>query len=179
MREATAWIIELGHGLRAALASSELVHLVPGPTLFDIPQTPDYCRNLIVWEGAMVPVLDLAFRLVEKPVERSELFVGLIGFQEHPGDGPRRGALRMTGIPTRVTVNDGQACDLPSHPSGWRHVACSCFVHENEAIPVLDLPFLFSGATGPGERMESVNCRRAANDGLVSNQFITAQACCE
>ncbi len=146
MHEATAWIIDLGNGLRAALGYSELEHLVQSPTFYEMPLTPSYCRHLMLWEGDMVPVLDLASWLTGGAVVQRGSFAALIGYEEQPGDAPQRGALVTTAFPKRVGVYDNQACDLPPEPCGWSHVACSCFCHENQPIPVLDLPFLFSGA---------------------------------
>ena len=176
MREATAWIIDLGHGLHAALGSSELAHLISDPTLFEMPQTPSYCRHLVMWEGAMVPVLDLAFWLLGEPAERAESFVAVVGYQEQPADAPQHGALLTAGIPDRVRVCDEQACDLAPRPFGWRHVACSCFMHNNEPIPILDLPFLFSREAGLGDLIEDVHRRIDGNGAQVSSHFATAQA---
>jgi chemotaxis signal transduction protein len=155
MHEATAWIVELGHGLRAALASAELVHLLPVPTLFELPQAPPYCRHLMVWEREILPVLDLAHWLAGSPAARGGQFIGVVGYQEQSEENPGRAALFMDAIPIRVKVKDEQACDLPPHPSGWRYIACACFLHESQAVPVLDLPFLFSSAAALGDRIEA------------------------
>jgi chemotaxis signal transduction protein len=176
MHEATAWIVELGHGLRAALASAELVHLFSAPTLFELPQAPRYCRHLMVWEREILPVLDLAHWLAGRPAERGGQFIGVVGYQEQPEENPGRAALFMDAIPIRVKVKDEQACDLPSHPSGWRHIACSCFLHESQAVPVLDLPFLFSSAAALGDRIEAAAYHGHADRGLVSDELSCRRA---
>lgn len=175
MHEATAWIIDLGNGLHAALGYSELEHLVPNPTLFEMPLTPRYCRHLILWEGDVVPVLDLALWLTGEARVHREAFAALIGYEGQPGDAPQRGALMTTAFPERVRVCDSQACDLPPEPCGWSHVACSCFRHENQPIPVLDLPFLFSEAADLAKYIHGGAPPRRCDSALAVNEFIARQ----
>ncbi len=49
-------------------------------------------------------------------------------------------------IPQKVWVNDAQACDLPAQPSGCQEVAIACFRHNDQPVPILDVPYLFSDA---------------------------------
>jgi hypothetical protein len=136
MHEATAWIVELGHGLRAALASAELVHLFSAPTLFELPQAPRYCRHLMVWEREILPVLDLAHWLAGRPAERGGQFIGVVGYQEQPEENPGRAALFMDAIPIRVKVKDEQTClrtlpaggTLPAHAFCTRAKPSPCWI---------------------------------------------------
>jgi hypothetical protein len=50
-------------------------------------------------------------------------------------------------VPERIQVADEQACALPGSPAAWHQVAIACFEHpDHGAVPILDLPRLFSGA---------------------------------
>jgi hypothetical protein len=59
-------------------------------------------------------------------------------------------------VPERIQVVDEQACALPGSPAAWHQVAISCFEHpDHGAVPILDLPRLFSGALAAPARATS------------------------
>lgn len=60
MAEASAWLLTLDPQVRAAVGEREMVHLVQLPTVFDIPDAPRYCRQVLLWQEGIVPILDLA-----------------------------------------------------------------------------------------------------------------------
>ena len=148
MSEVNAWLLDLGGGLHAAVGGLELNHvLTDAPILFDIPQTPDYCRQVMVWQGEVLPLMDVAMRLTARP-SSANASLGLIvvtAFQEYPGATSRHGALLLNTAPVRIRVNDAQACELPESQPGWRRLARACFEHSDLGpVPVLDLRTLFS-----------------------------------
>ena len=148
MAAATAWIVTFDGDFRAALGAREMVHLVETPVLVDIPQTPSYCQQILIWEDEMLPVIDLTAWFSGRPANRDCASVAIVGWQEQPESPPQYGALLFTGIPQRVEVQDEQVCDLPelSTMRSWCDIAMSCFDHEGQPTPILDLPTLFSGA---------------------------------
>lgn len=148
MATATAWIVQLAGGWPVALGEREMTHVVERPVLQDIPQTPGHCQQVLLWEEDMLPVLDLTAWLTGQPAARAGATVGIVGWQEQPEAPPQYGALLFTGIPQKVRVQDNQICDLPIQPAGWASVAVSCFHHNEQAVPILDVPALFSGALG-------------------------------
>jgi len=147
MSEAAAWLLDLGGGLHAAVGEREMLHLLPDPpTLYRIPQSPPYCRQVLVWEGEVLPLMELARRIPVGEGARTEAqgLIAITAFQEHPGAAPRRGALLLSAAPVRIGVNDAQACALPEPRSVWRRLAIACFEHPARGpIPVLDLARLF------------------------------------
>jgi chemotaxis signal transduction protein len=170
MHEASAWLVEFSRGIRAALGYSELVHVVPRPKLFEIPLAPSYCRHVVLWQGAILPALDLAAFLTAAKVERDDMFAGIISYQAESGAELQRGAILASGMPVRIGVTDEQACDLPEQPDGWRRVACSCFRHAGQPVPVLDLAHLFSPGGGLEDELDFGNrCDRSAG-GMESSQ---------
>lgn len=146
MVEAMAWIVTLDGGLRAAVAEREMIHLVEHSTFETIPQTPLHCQQVLLWEGELLPVMDLTAWLTGQPAGRAHASVGIVGWQEGPGMAPQYGALLFTGPPEKVLVKDEQVCDLPEQPSGWEAVAISCFSHDGQPVPILDMPHIFSDA---------------------------------
>ena len=146
MADATAWIVHFAQGLQAAVGERELRHIIEQPMLKGIPQTPIHCQNVLLWESEMLPVLDLAAWLTGTPTQLSPQTAGIVGWQAD-ADGPvQHGVLMFTGVPRKVVVRDEQACDLPDTAPGWQTVAVSCFRHDDNAIPILNLPYLFSNA---------------------------------
>ncbi len=142
-----AWILALDGALRAAVGEREMVHLIETPVLLEVPLSPFYCRQVLVWNQALLPAMDLAAWLYRgQPAQRNRTpLVGVFAYQTKPGAAPGYGALLLAGIPERARVTDGDAGPLPSQPTGWRTLAVSCFKRGGDPIPILDLPYIFSG----------------------------------
>ena len=145
MKTATAWVMELGAGYRAATGVREMVHLLPDPELFDIPHAPPHCRQVLVWEDDVLPVVDLAVWLSGEPQTDHKSHACILGYRPGPGESAMLGALLVAGIPKRVTVADDQACSAPEQPMLWRELTLSCFSRNGVAIPILNLAALFQG----------------------------------
>ena len=149
MAEATAWIVQLNNGLHAAVGERQMVHLVEEPILEHIPYTPVHCRHVLLWEGELLPVMDLAAWLTDQATERARASVSVVRWQDHSDTAPHYGALLFTGIPQKVQISDNQACDLPEQPAGWQAIALSCFRYDDQSVGILDLPRIFSDALVP------------------------------
>ena len=148
MSGVNAWLLNLGAGLHAAVGERELIHVLPDtPTLFEVPRAPRYCRKVLVWQGAVVPLMDLSMRLIASPLVMQET-LGLVvvtAYQRQPDQAVRYGALLLNAPPVRIRVSDAQACNLPEPASAWRRLAVACFEQgDSGPVPVLDLGFVFS-----------------------------------
>lgn len=146
MAEATAWIVTLDEGCRAAVGEREMMHLVETPVLEAIPHTPVHCRRVLRWEGEIMPVIDLSAWLTGQPTEGAQASVAIVGWQVQTGAVPQYGALLFRGVPQKTRVQDEQFCQLPDSPSGWGLIAVSCFSHDGLPVPILDLRTIFSDA---------------------------------
>jgi len=144
MRKSTAWLLNLGDTLQAAVGERQMLHFMDTPHLLDIPKTPAHCRHVIIWRNTILPVIDLGKWLGVPAPPNTLNFVGIAGYQDQPGTPPQYGALLLAAIPIRIQADDDQACALPKQPIGWRHLAMSCFIHNEQAVPILNLPYLFS-----------------------------------
>ncbi len=144
MAQANAWVLNLGGGHSMAIGEREMIHLVDQPRLESIPHTPAHCHDVVLWEGEILPVMDMASWLGLDEGRRESVCV--VAWQPRPDVRPGIGALVFSGMPLRVLVDDDQACDLPETPAGWGRVAQACFTHEGRPVPILDLAFVFSGA---------------------------------
>jgi chemotaxis signal transduction protein len=147
-----AWLLTFGDSCHAAVGTRELLHLVDAPEIFAVPCTPEYCRNVVLWQERLLPVMDVAVRFGAQP--QTAPFLAVIGFQERRGEYPQFGALMLSSPPRQVSVSDEQTCSLPDTSSVWRELAISCFEHQGSPVPVLNLrrifgnaPALYSGIT--------------------------------
>jgi chemotaxis signal transduction protein len=157
MARTNAWILDIGEHLKAAVGGRELLHLIDQPKTLSVPCTPSYCKRVIAWQGRLLAVMDMTARLTGK--EQQAKFVAVVAYQFQKGDYPEFGALLLLSPPVKVTVSDEDVCHLPENNSNWKAVAISCFTHEGEAIPVLDLRKIFQPLADQrlnlGERVES------------------------
>ena len=154
--ESNGWVLKLRGQWRAAVGLRELVHVLPySPRLYMVPQTPPHARHVILWEGRILPVVDLVAYL-EAGVERGprtetnrislDRLVGIVAYQTASDAEVSLAGMLLGKVPERIRVTDEQACALPQSPPGWNQVALSCFEHPDYgAVPILDLPRLFSG----------------------------------
>lgn len=106
MAESAAWVLALDHQLRAAVGERELAHLIEVPILLDVPRSPPYCRQVLVWNDTVLPAMDLAAWLRRQPMQRQQPLAGVFAYQTRPGADPEYGALLLSGIPTRTRVDD-------------------------------------------------------------------------
>jgi chemotaxis signal transduction protein len=146
MPKSTAWILDLGDGLCAAVGERQALHTFNNPELFDIPATPPHCRQVLIWRDHILPVMDVAAWLRGRAAQARPPGVVIVAFQDQPGQPSAYGALALTSIPRRTWVSDEQACELPADLPGWQRLAISCFAEGDRQIPILDLPYIFSGA---------------------------------
>lgn len=85
-KDSTAWILTLDGALRAAVGGRELVYLIEAPTLLDVPLSPPYCRQVLVWNENLLPVMDLAAYLRPgKPARRTQTLAGVFAYQAKSG----------------------------------------------------------------------------------------------
>ena len=148
MAESTAWLLPLNNGWNVAIGEREMVHLVDEPELFEVPESPYYCRRAIVWQGEVLPVMDIVSWLegnTEVELEKDKQYiVAVTAYQEHEGALPQYGGLLLEAIPVRKPVNDQQACALPEPQDNWSALAISCFSDNGRATPILNLPVIFA-----------------------------------
>ena len=90
------------------------------------------------------PAMGLAAWLQKQPVQRQQTLAGVFASQTRSEADPEYGALLLTGIPTRTSIADKQTRALPQQPGDWQTLAISCFKQDDQPIPILDLPHIFS-----------------------------------
>lgn len=142
-----AFVVHLGPDLQAAISPQEVVEVVANAPLWGVPATPFYCRHVTVWLNRIIPVMDLGALLLDQRDQYLSMtpLVAIIAWQEASQQALQYGALRLDNPPPRViTVQDEQACELPSDLPLWSKLAHACFDEQGRAVPVLDLSHIFS-----------------------------------
>jgi len=140
-----AWLLDFGRGLQAAVGHHEMWQVLISPVLFEIPCTPTYCSQVLIFQNSILPVLDMSSLLEgQKTIPVTTPVVGIAIYQEDPSHPIRYACLHLTTTPQSIYVDDDQACDLPPHQPYWEPLAISCFSHKGRIIPIIDLAYLFS-----------------------------------
>lgn len=144
MKETPAWLINIGTGRIVGAGERELLHLVEHPELFEVPLAPHHCRHVLAWQGQLLPVWDLHAWLEGESSAQTTPLVVIVGYQLHHGEMPKFGGITLLEPPQRTYVADSQVCPLPSDVAGWCDIALTAFMHQDQAVPILDLPRMFS-----------------------------------
>lgn len=120
---------------------------VPGVTLLDAEMDPDHNRSVLTFAGEPEPVMEAAFRAVQKAAE-------LIDLTRHSGQHPRMGATDVVPfVPVEnVTLDD---CAEMARKVGRR-------IGEEAGIPV----FLYEAAASTPARTSLADVRRGEFEGL-------------
>lgn len=159
MKQAAAWLLTIAPGRQAAIGERELNHLIHEPTSYPVPQAPRHCARVIEWDGQILPVWDLACWLFDAEPADPIAVAAVVGYQRNRRERPRFGALALPAPPLRVQVRDDQACALAQDMLRWQALALSCFTHQQQRVPIIDLTQMFSTALVAGRSVP----RTAAN----------------
>jgi chemotaxis signal transduction protein len=141
-----AWLLDFGHGWQAAVGLHEMWQVLIAPELFTVPCAPAYCREVLIFQKLILPVIDFPSLLENQKITHThQEVVGIAVYQQSFDDPIHYAGLRLATMPQSIHVADEQACDLPSSQQKlWEGLAISCFNHDGIAIPILNLAYLFS-----------------------------------
>lgn len=151
MNEAPAWLINIGEGRTVGTGALELLHLVEQPELFEVPFAPPHCKRVLLWQGQLLPVWEIAAWLNHDSTTDKIPLIAIVGYQLRRGDMPKFGAIALSEPPVRTRVSDSQGCELPADQAGWSQIALTAFLHEGQPVPVLNLTRMFSRLLAPSD----------------------------
>jgi len=141
MSTSSAWLLALGPSYQAAVGLRDMVHLIAAAETFAIPQAPFYCHQTILWQGNIVPLIDLEGWLKGTATDNATKYVAIVAYQAQ--DKIEYGALSLSAPPKRIQVEDSQSCPLPEDPVLWGKISNACFNAQDTATPILDLAVIF------------------------------------
>jgi len=140
-----AWLLDFGEGLQAAVGHHEMWQIIISPTLFHIPCTPPYCNNVLIFQGNILPVLDIPILLGREPTSvTSNKIIGIAVYQDDPNHPIHYGCFHLATMPQNIYVSDDEACELSAQQRHWKALALSSFSLNDVAIPIINLAYLFA-----------------------------------
>lgn len=142
--QSRAWLLNFGRGMQAAVGLREVFQVLLSADLFQVPCTPVYCSEVLITRKRILPVLDMPSLLEGKRfLSIQNEIIGIATYQDDRKHAMSYAGLRLATLPVGIFVNDEQACDLPKEQIAWSPFSYSCFYHEGQIIPVLNLKTLF------------------------------------
>lgn len=139
-----AWVLDFDSGVQAAVGEREMIHLLQAPEIFEIPQAPYYCRHTLIWQGRILPLLDLGAWTAGQSLRRAHTIAGIVRYWEQSTQSISYAALSLSRIPRRVWISDDDACELDEQAGQWQSLVSSCVTISGRPVPILDLPVVFS-----------------------------------
>ncbi len=145
---ALACVLEYAAGEQIALPIHAGVELVEQPRVTAVPGMPHFCLGLLAWQGQRLPLVDLQAYLQAwpgaLPLPGNPSHVLVVAYQAARGEPIEYGAFCAPKLVRMVQVSDEQQCPLPTGNPIWPRVAMSCFLHQGQAVPVLDPAHIFA-----------------------------------
>ena len=147
MTTSKAWLLECGNSLTIAAGDHEMAEFVQKQEYFRVPGAPEYCSSVVVWQGKIVPVMDLAALFnpaVGGDPEHSMLCV--MKYQSEPSSALQQLAIRVTEAPRKIIVDDEHACELPDilRNSVLGQLNLACFNRDAHPVMIIDIARLCS-----------------------------------
>lgn len=139
-----AWLMEVDRSLNMAVGQFELVHIVDRPEYMSIPQAPEYCKHVIVWNDKIVPVMNLSSWLTGD-VQPEDIGIVAILVYKNLQEELLYGGVKLNNPPVLERVNNDQQCSLPENSDKLKPISVSCFKSsDGDTVPVLDVTSLFT-----------------------------------
>lgn len=140
-----AWLLDFGRGLRAAVGIHEMSHVLLETKLYEIPRAPYYCTEVLVFEGMILPVMDVISLIEQQRIVREGYdVIGISVYQEATTGDLNYAAMHLAMMPAPLFVDNRDACELPADLDYWRPYTLSCFVYEEKPIPIIDFAKLYA-----------------------------------
>ena len=159
--KASAWLLTMNGGRRAAVGERELVHIIADEVeRVVVPGKSERIREFIVWQNRQLPLFDVAGALrlddsasdsMATAADNSGAIIVIAAYQLSNASQVEYGALPVHVLPERIDVADDSGCELPPESAGWRGLSHSCFKHQQHgAVPILNLGRVFASGEKPG-----------------------------
>ena len=139
----TTWLLPLDQTMNVAVGEYEFIHIVDQPEYISIPQTPEHCKHVILWNENIVPVINLSSWFSGHEQDEDAGVVAILIYNNSEGE-LLYGGIKLVNIPVSDKVKNDQGCSLPGNADKWKEISLSCFKSGNGAIvPILDVAALF------------------------------------
>lgn len=147
-----AWLLDVGLDCELALGGRELLQLIDAPSLLTVPLAPAYCRQVVVWQERLLPVLDLSLRRriaseVTPVAHAAPSVLAVVAYTALGSQQIEVGALCLQAPPRKVEVSNLDAISTAEQVekiAAWGDLAISGFMHQGRAIAILNLGKVFA-----------------------------------
>jgi len=140
----TAWLLQVDRLVNVAIGQFELIHIIDKPDYVSIPQAPEYCKDVVLWNSNIVPVMSLASWSTSDIQADNTGVVAIVVYEDDQG-GHKFGGLKLSNAPVQAKVTNGQQCQLTGDFDKWRKVSLSSFKSKaGDIVPIIDVSKLFS-----------------------------------
>jgi chemotaxis signal transduction protein len=135
-----AWLLRAAGDVTLAVAQHEMIEYLTEARVQRVPLANAHCEHLAVWRDKLVPVLDFARLFIggNGAVRRA---LSIVAYQPRAQQPLAYLGIWTDTAPSRITVSDDQACELPPDwcEERLQNLALSCFAHEERTVPILNL----------------------------------------
>jgi len=147
-----AWLLEAASGGMVAIGEREMVHVLDDYRSWPVPLAPRGCDRLLLWQGRVLPVMNLAARL-GREAGQGGARAGVVAWSGADG-AIAFGALVLHSLPIAEELGEPRAATIEDVPAQWRAYSHSAFFRQDEVVPVLDLAALFAGGRQAREQAQ-------------------------
>lgn len=143
MSAVQAWLLDFGNGLCAATASSSVLHVIEAAPLFKVPLAPAHCNRVLVWQGRILPAVNVLALFGESLNDVRHEYPCIVGWRESPHESAY-GVLLLQAMPRRIAVSDADIVEPSSSDAArWSDLALGFFSVSQRVIPIVDVAPMF------------------------------------
>lgn len=144
MHGVDAWVLAIAPDINVAVGQFELVHIVNQPVYLPIPQAPEYCKQVILWNENIIPVMNLLSFFLDEDQQDACLAVAVLVYENKQGDFVY-GGVKLIDIPVIEKVFNEQQCKTPSALPKMENLTVSSYMSTSGIItPILNVSSTFS-----------------------------------
>ena len=145
MSEVAAWLMQIDRLSKVAVGQLELIHIIAAPEYIEVPKAPEYCKRVVIWNGRVIPVVDLSMLVNKTSAYYQHNAVAVALYSAGAGKELKYGGIQLTDMPGLDKVSNEQHIAESELPRNWKPVSISGDRgKENDIVPILDLPRLFT-----------------------------------
>jgi len=139
-----AWVLTIGQEINIAVGQFELVHIINRPEYLHVPQAPEYCKQVIIWNNNIVPVINLSSLFLDTNQQDACVAVAILMYENDQGN-LVYGGIKLMGIPVMEKVFNEQQCKTPSALLKMENMSVSSYMSKTGVItPILNVSSIFS-----------------------------------
>lgn len=143
---AEARMVAYAPGRFIAFAPHATQELLENPQFLAVPGSAYYGYGLLHWQERHIPLIHLESVIKAYPAFDASVtpaYALILAYQPQAGAPLQYGAIAVADIPTSVTVRDADFASLPKDSDMWGEFSLSCFKHNNQHVPIIDVARMF------------------------------------